>query len=447
MRDPADEPSSQLQRSSRATTPTRTGARPPRRRRPRCGSRGRVDRRLDAGCGDVEADAGPPRRAVRGPCPAVARHAVHVRRHPPRRLADGAAARPVPLLADARRASTCTSSARARTGALGACSAPDRCVHEGVAGHRVLGVGAVGPRRARRRRLERLGRPGPPDADASASTACGSCSCPTVGSGARYKFEVLGADGVRAAEGRPGRPLVRGAARPRLGRVRVAATSGATTSGCAGAAERDTSASQRLSVYECHLGSWLRSPDDPDQLAGLGRPRPAAGRPRRGRSASPTSSCCRSWSTRSAARGATRCRATSRRRRATATPTGSAASSTSCTSAASACIVDWVPAHFPKDDFALARFDGTALYEHADPRQGEHPDWGTLVFNYGRTEVRNFLVANALYWIDEFHVDGLQGRRRGVDALPRLLAGRPASGCPTATAGARTSRPSSSCGR
>ena len=68
-------------------------------------------------------------------------------------------------------------------------------------------------------------------------------------------------------------------------------------------------------------------------------------------------------------------------------------------------ILDWVPAHFPKDDFALRRFDGTALYEHEDPRQGEHPDWGTLIFNYGRPEVRNFLVANALYWLKEFHVD------------------------------------------
>jgi 1,4-alpha-glucan branching enzyme len=237
---------------------------------------------------------------------------------------------------------------------------------------------------------------------------------PAVGHGARYKFEVVGADGTLRLKADP---LARWSEVPPA-TASVVFESSHTWSDAdwmAAQAQRDTSASQRLAVYEVHLGSWARSPEHPDKwlgwddlagrladhVADLGFTHvellPPMEHPFGG-----------SWGYQVSGYFAPTARL--------GDPDGFRRFVDHLHQRGIGVLVDWVPAHFPKDDFALARFDGTALFEHADPRQGEHPDWGTLVFNYGRTEVKNFLVANALYWLQEFHVDGLR-----VDAVASML--------------------------
>jgi 1,4-alpha-glucan branching enzyme len=170
-----------------------------------------------------------------------------------------------------------------------------------------------------------------------------------------------------------------------------------------------------VSIYEVHLGSWRRSPDDPDvplgfrelgeQLARYATDMgfthvellPVMAHPFSG-----------SWGYQVSGYFAPDTRH--------GTPDDFRELVDTLHESGLGVILDWVPAHFPRDDWALARFDGTALYEHADPRRGAHPDWGTLIFNFGRHEVRNFLLASGLYWLREMHADGLR-----VDAVASML--------------------------
>ncbi len=237
---------------------------------------------------------------------------------------------------------------------------------------------------------------------------------PDVAPGCKYKFEIVGADGRLRLKADP---MARGTEiPPGTSSVVVADGSYEWRDGPWLERRKATDAvNQRLSAYEVHLGSWRRVSEDgdrsltylelaeqlPDYVADLGFTHvelmPVAEHPFGG-----------SWGYQVTSYYAPTARY------------GSLDDFRALVDALHArgigVIVDWVPAHFPKDDWALARFDGTALYEHADPRKGEHPDWGTLVFNFGRHEVRNFLLASALYWVEEFHVDGLR-----VDAVASML--------------------------
>ena len=237
---------------------------------------------------------------------------------------------------------------------------------------------------------------------------------PGVSPGALYKYRIVGPDGEIRMKADP----VALAMEPPPGTAsRIVVSSYQWGDGEWMARRPPAHELQRvpMTIYEVHLGSWMRVPEEGgrpltyreiapkliDHVTRLGFTHveflPLAEHPFTG-----------SWGYQVSAYFAPTARY--------GTPDDLRFLIDACHRAEIGVILDWVPAHFPKDDFALRRFDGTALYEHADPRKGEHPEWGTLIFNFGRREVRNFLIANALYWLEEFHVDGLR-----VDAVASML--------------------------
>jgi 1,4-alpha-glucan branching enzyme len=236
---------------------------------------------------------------------------------------------------------------------------------------------------------------------------------PDLGQGDPYKFEVVGADGERVLKADPcGRYFE---TPPRTASIVWSSDSYAWQDGAWMTARADKALwlRQPMSVYEVHLGSWQRGPDRAlltyremaERLVPYVKQMgfthiellPVMEHPFTG-----------SWGYQVIGFFAPTSRF--------GPPEDFKAFVDACHREGIGVILDWVPGHFPKDQHGLARFDGTALYEHADPRQGEHQDWGTLVFNYGRHEVRSFLLSNALFWLKQFHLDGLR-----VDAVASML--------------------------
>ncbi|HEX7173150.1 MAG TPA: 1,4-alpha-glucan branching protein GlgB [Candidatus Limnocylindria bacterium] len=235
---------------------------------------------------------------------------------------------------------------------------------------------------------------------------------PGIGAGELYKYEILGRDGTLRLKADPLAFAMQ--VRPETA-SRVwdpSAYPWTDDAWMAGRAQRDPYRSP-MAAYEVHLGSWMRNPDGSwlgDRQAAQELVRycrafsfthvelmPVAEHPFDG-----------SWGYQVTGYFAPTARF--------GNPDDFAAFVDTLHAAGIGVIVDWVPAHFPTDDFALRQFDGTPLYEHADPQRGAHPDWGTLIFDFGRPEVRNFLVANALFWLERYHVDGLR-----VDAVASML--------------------------
>ena len=244
------------------------------------------------------------------------------------------------------------------------------------------------------------------------SSGVWECFVPGIGSGEAYKFHIRGADGQWRDKADP---MATHTEIPPATASRVFASSHEWTDGewMARRAAVERPDQQPMSVYEVHLGSWRKHYDGRlwsyDEMAeeltayvaDMGFTHvellPVLEHPFGG-----------SWGYQVTSYYAPTSRF--------GDPDGFRRLVQSLHNAGIGVIMDWVPAHFPKDDFALARFDGSPLYEDPNPSRGEHPDWGTYVFDFGRKEVRNFLVANALYWLQEFHIDGIR-----VDAVASML--------------------------
>jgi 1,4-alpha-glucan branching enzyme len=237
---------------------------------------------------------------------------------------------------------------------------------------------------------------------------------PGIGPGELYKYEIVGRDGKLRLKADPlaFSMQVRPETASRVWDLDTDAVHWTDAAWMANRASRDPYRSP-MAIYEVHLGSWMRNPDGSwlgYRQAGTKLAEhchrfgfthvellPVAEHPFDG-----------SWGYQVTGYYAPTARFGS--------PDDFRAMVDTLHNAGIGVIVDWVPAHFPTDDFALRQFDGTPLYEHPDPQRGEHPDWGTLIFDFGRPEVRNFLVANALFWLDRYHVDGLR-----VDAVASML--------------------------